>query len=334
MKRKTPLLLVAVLLLSMVWTPVNQASAAYLPSQERGEDNSITIDDADVPLLELPTAEITSEAVVDGNGTAVVTVTAEQMLAAVETVANGEAVRITVAPTGTEGADSVSATMPKEALQAVVEQTDAELAIVTDAGQMTLPNAAIASIVEKAEGEDVTFNMARQVVEYGKELLEEILGTSMDISEERILGGSVTEVNILSGGRNITNWGGGAASLTLPTGKGLFEEGKGYTVLQISADKSRTEHVGRCVMGAKGLHVEISITHLSTFVVLAEAVEENVGIGSTPLVASPLTAGIDTTVGSSTGTQANLSYLWFGAAGLCLAAAVTAGVVSKQRRKS
>lgn len=333
MKRKFPLLLVVLLLLSAVYTPVAYAAPGGLPSAERN-DEEIDIDENDVPLIELPTADIAAEVTVDENGTAAVALSAEQILGAVESVVSGDAVRITVTATsGAENVNTVSAAMPTEALQAVVEQTDAEMEVVTDVGRMTLPNAAIASIVEKAGGEDVTFNMTRKAVELGKELLEEVLGTVEDIAEERILNGSVTEIDILSGGENITSWDGGAVTLTLPIGSGLFEQGKGYRVIQISADKSRTEHTGRCVMGAKGLHVEISITHLSTFVVLADAVEEDMGAEPTSMVASPLAARIDGGSGSSGGSN-GMAYMWFAAAGLVLVASAAGGVMLKRRHKS
>ena len=102
----------------------------------------------------------------------------------------------------------------------------------------------------------------------------EIAAASADIAEERIQGGSITEIDILSGSENITSWDGGAVTLELPTGSGDFEEGKGYHVIQISADRSETEHIGRCVTDGADMHVEISITHLSTFVVLAIGVDQ------------------------------------------------------------
>ncbi|MDE6996809.1 MAG: hypothetical protein K2P04_02890, partial [Oscillospiraceae bacterium] len=206
---------------------------------------------------------------------------------------------------------------------AVAERTGAELEIVSGVGSLTLPNQALASIVEKAGGEDVTFQMARQGAEFGKELLEKVQGAGADVAEDRIRNGSVTEISILSGGRHITSWDGSAAALRLPAGSGGFEPDKGYQVIQVSGDMSRTEHTGRCVMGGGGLCVEISITHLSVFLTLADAVEEVVDGGSIPMVVSPLAARTD---------GGGMTRLWL-AAGLAVIAGALAGAALKRRRK-
>lgn len=330
MKRKLPLLLVVLMLLSMAYMPAAYAA----PSAERNDDE-INIDDDDVSLIELPTVDIAAEVTVDQNGTAAVIVDAEKILEAVGSVISGDAVRIMVTATAAsnpanDGAavKAVSAAMPKEALKTVVDQTDAEMDVITDVGRIILPNAAIASIVERAGGEDVTFSMDQKTVDFGRDLLQEALGTSMDISEARIQGGSVTEIDIFSGGKNITSWEGGAISLDLPIGSGQFELGKGYRVIQISADKSETEHTGRCVMDDMGLHVEISITHLSTFLVLAEAVEEDMGTAPVPMIASPLAA-----VGNGGNSSGGSSMIYI-LVGLVLVAGAAGGVMLMRRQDS
>jgi len=271
MKRKSALLFAVLLLLSLARAPAAHAASGQ-PSRER-DDSEINIDKDAVPLTESPASEIVVEATADGNGAVSARPTAEQILAAVESVVHGESVNVRIAVTGmAEDADTISAAMPRGALEAVAET--AGLEIVTDIGQMALSSEAIAAILESAVGEDVTLCMAREPAEFGRELLEEVLGGEMDVSEESVRNGSVTEVVILSGDQRIDGWSGGSVALKLPVGTGRFEQDKGYRVIQISADKSRTEHTGRCVTEAENLCVEISITHLSTFVVLAEPVEE------------------------------------------------------------
>lgn len=318
MKRKL-LLAFAALLLLAAYSPSAYA-AGGLPSRERGDGETVIDEDA-VPLIEFPTAEITAAAAADENGSAAVALEADQILEAVESVVRGDAVRITV--TVTAEAEKVSAALPREALKAVAERTGAELEIVSGVGSLTLPNQAVASIVEKAGGEDVTFQMARQGAEFGKELLEKVQGAGADVAEDRIRNGSVTEISILSGGRHITSWDGSAAALRLTAGSGGFEPDKGYQVIQVSGDMSRTEHTGRCVMGGGGLCVEISITHLSVFLTLADAVEEVVDGGSIPMVVSPLAARTD---------GGGMTRLWL-AAGLAVIAGALAGAALKRRRK-
>lgn len=86
------------------------------------------------------------------------------------------------------------------------------------------------SIAADARGDDITFNIELKSFDFGMDLLEEAFGAGMDIAAERVRGGSVAEVRILSGGENITSWDGGAIFLDLPAGSGDFEEGKGYRV--------------------------------------------------------------------------------------------------------
>lgn len=326
MKRKLPLLLVVFMLLSAVYAPVSYAA----PSPERGGSEPDI--NKNVSLPELPAANIAPGITVDQNGAAAVRVDAEQLLGAVGAVLSGDAVKITIAATAASNpandgtnAVAVSMVMPREALMAVAEQTDVELEIVTDIGQMILPHAAIASIAERAGGEDVTINMSQKTPDYGRDLLQEALGAAMDIPEDRIQGGSITEIDILSGDNSITSWDGGAVILELPIGAGGFEQGKGYRVIQISADRSETEHTGLCVEDDTDLHVEISITHLSTFVVLAGAVGEDVRPEPVPTM-SPLAVVSDSGNSGNSGNGV-MTCLWFAAAGLALVAVGAAGGV-------
>lgn len=328
MKRKLPLLLAALMLLSAMYVPVAYAA----PSAGRN-DEEIDIADDDVPLVELPTVDIVPEVTVDQSGTAIVEVKADQIMDAVKSVIDGDAVRIAITATAapSAGNDSatvkaVSAVVPKEALKAVVDQTDAEIEIITNVGHITLPDSAIASIVERAGGDNVSFNMNQKPVDVGRDVLQEALGTAMNIAEEVIQGASITEINILSGDTSIVSWEGGEASLDLPIGSGQYELGKGYRVVQINADGTVTEHIGRCVLDANGnMYVEISVSQLGTFVVLPEAVEEDMGAAPTPMVASPLAAAGN--AGSGSGGSGMTCIL----AGLVLVSGAVCVVMLKRR---
>lgn len=118
MKRKLPLLLVALMLLSAMYVPVAYAA----PSAGRNDDE-IDIADDDVPLIELPTVDIVPEATVDQDGTAAVEVSTDQIMDAVKSVVDGDAVGIAITATAAPGAGNdgatvktVSAVVPKEAL--------------------------------------------------------------------------------------------------------------------------------------------------------------------------------------------------------------------------
>lgn len=100
--------------------------------------------------------------------------------------------------------------------------------------------------------------------------------------------------------------------MDLPIGSGQYELGKGYRVVQINADGTVTGHIGRCVLDANGnMCVEISVSQFGTFVVLPEAVEEDMGAAPTPMVASPLAAAGN--AGSSRGLGGARAFLSCGA---------------------
>lgn len=180
MRKKLVLLLLAALLLSLE-APAAQAGSNEPRSPER-KNGSVQIQSDSAPLPELPTAEIYASVISNSSGTAVMQVAPEQLMQAVETVAGGDAVSITITLDGGEGASSVSAAIPKDALAAVVDQTDAEISVVSPLGQVTLSNTTIAPIIEQAGEADITVTMTR--------------------------GASGARVNILSGEKEITGWNG------------------------------------------------------------------------------------------------------------------------------
>lgn len=171
--------IVAVVLLLSLAAPAAQASSGDSLSPGRtGQEAAIPTDAAALP--ELPAVEIRMTAISNSSGVSSQRVAAEQLMQAVETVAGGDAVRITIAADSGEEVSSVSAAVPREALAAVADRTDAEVSVVSQLGQITLSNAAVAGIVEQSEASEITVTMTREA--------------------------SGTEVDILSGGKSITGW--------------------------------------------------------------------------------------------------------------------------------
>lgn len=107
MKRKLPLLLVVLMLLSMAYVP-----AAYAAPSAGRNDDEIDIADDDVPLVELPTVDIVPEVTVDQNGTAAVEVGKDQIMDAIQSVIDGDAVRISIAATDAPAAEDGAAPVP------------------------------------------------------------------------------------------------------------------------------------------------------------------------------------------------------------------------------
>lgn len=318
MIRKFFLLLTALMLLSAVCAPAAYAANGDQISVRR-YGNEFKIDPNDVPLIEFPTAEIVKELTAAEDGSAVIAVDADELLETVGAAVSGEAVGIAViaAASGAENnsaaVNAISISMPGDALTAVAERTEVDLQIVTDIGQMILPNSVIASVVEQTGGKDITFIMAHK---------------PLDADSGPVQGGSATEIDILSDGRYITSWDGGEVILKLPVGTGYFEPDLSYRVIQTSADNTRNEHAGLCVEDASGLYAEISITHLSTFVVLAETAKEATRTLHDSMVQSPLAVNIDD------GNGGGAPYMWIAAGGLALAACAAGVTVLKRRRNT
>lgn len=332
MKRKVPLLAALVLALSLVLAPVAKAAPGDVGSTERDpdEDPITVIEDDDVPLstiddLEVPLAGIgAADIIIEAYSQTNVSVTADQMLGAMETVRGGEQMRILLSKDGGQVV-TTTVVIPTTALQAVVGEPYPSVAIYTDMAQLLMPNEVVASIVEQAKGETVVFTMAKQNAEQGQTLV------GADIAVERIENGSIVELSIQSGSAAITRFGGAAATLSLTADSEIFAFGASYTVVQ-----SGTEYVGLCNLTETGLGVEIPVTNAGTFVLLADAVEEEAGSQSLSVVASPLAAKISNNSGDVTGsgTQINVAYVCFATAALLSVGVAAVGVSTKRRRKS
>lgn len=278
MKKKFPRFLAMSLIAALLCSSV--VFAAPSPGRE-----DIEIDDPDVPLVEIPTTTVETEAAVSEDGTATVTVTADELLAAAAAVNEEGSVRITVTAAGAEDAAKVTAVLPKEALRAVAGQTDADLHVDTAAGQVTLPNAALASIAEAAGGSDVSVAVETQSAERGAVLLE----GKVDVDPALVEAGTVVEVSVTSGDAVISSWEGGAATLDLPVSSEQFQAGMQYTTHRVTPTGEVQTLVGVCMEVNGKLCIRLIVDGLGTFVVLPEAAADAaVAAAGTGMVMSPL----------------------------------------------
>lgn len=338
MKQKMLLFPVAAILLSLLCVPGAYASPGPSEgdSMERG-DEQLSIQENEIPLLELPSAEINPQAVADQQGGTVLLVPHEQVEEAIASVTSGDAVRITVTADRTLEQENprVSTVLRKESLAEVAERTDVELEVDSDLGQVLFPHTSIFYVVAGAAGDEIELVMTRRDLveeardsEEAKALLEEVLNSADGLTEAQVQEGTATEVELISNGQKITAWDGEAILLRLPADTGFFEAGKYYKVLQFDEDGHKTDHVGLCVTADNSLWMEVSITHPGIFVVLAEETTEIIENEFVPMVASPLTNQVQTD--SSDGISVYLG----GAAILIIVAAVAAVIIWKRRRKS
>ena len=226
--------------------------------------NELPIIDGSLVMPELDGIEVVLEpkATVDNSGKATASVTAAEFNTLLEEAVETEATMIVIAPSGAERASSISVELPRRALSGVIDETDAGLAVRTHLGETNIPNSTLAKILEEANGQDLTVRMEEHPASEARTLL----ANKVDIPEDRLEDASVTKVTITSGSKSITSFGGRAITLLLPVSESLFQTGKRCVVYQISESGAVDELTGLCRRQNNQLWVEVTTTHLSTFV--------------------------------------------------------------------
>ncbi len=213
---------------------------------------------------DVPTVDVKPGANVDKDGNAKVELTEKEIETMIENAVEGEAEIIAISPEMDSEATSLEVTFPKGAVDAILEETKASVSIQSDLGRVLLSRDVLTSISETTEGGAVTVTVAAGKAENAGGLLK----GQKDVTEEALKDCSVTEVTIRSGKEKVTAFGGKSITLYLPVENKAFEVGKSYVVYQISDDGSVEQLVGKCVKTGGKRFLELTTTHLSTFVAL------------------------------------------------------------------
>ena len=213
---------------------------------------------------DVPTVDVKPGANVDKDGNAKVELTEKEIETMIENAVEGEAEIIAISPEMDSEATSLEVTFPKGAVDAILEETKASVSIQSDLGRVLLSRDVLTSISKTTEGGAVTVTVAVGKAENAGGLLK----GQKDVTEEALKDCSVTEVTIRSGKEKVTAFGGKSITLYLPVENKAFEVGKSYVVYQISDDGSVEQLVGKCVKTGGKRFLELTTTHLSTFVAL------------------------------------------------------------------
>ena len=213
---------------------------------------------------DVPTVDVKPGANVDKDGNAKVELTEKEIETMIENAVEGEAEIIAISPEMDSEATSLEVTFPKGAVDAILEETKASVSIQSDLGRVLLSRDVLTSISKTTEGGAVTVTVAVGKAENAGGLLK----GQKDVTEEALKDCSVTEVTIRSGKEKVTAFGGKSITLYLPVENKAFEVGKSYVVYQISDDGSVEQLVGKCVKTGGKRFLEVTTTHLSTFVAL------------------------------------------------------------------
>ena len=171
-----------------------------------------------------------------------------------------DTVEITVKSNDGNKAEQTEVEIPKKALESIAKDTDADLVIKTDNGQVVLDNRTLETIAAEAEGDTVkiTVNENSQLKEEQKSVL--------DIIGDR---GHIFDLAAIIGGKHIHDFRGGRAHVTLPMPEKL--KGKDIVIIHIS-DKGICEILNHTMetVGAEK-YIKFTSSHFSNFAVVEKA---------------------------------------------------------------
>jgi hypothetical protein len=171
----------------------------------------------------------------------------------------------------TGNVDAVETTIPANSVNELAK-ADANVVVKTECGDIEIPADSMDNIATQAAGQELSITMEN------KKASEVVAAVGADkIKEETGLEGkalenvSIVEVTIKAGEKTVTSFGGKKISLSLPAENGQAA-GKNYKVLAISADGTMELMTGVCVVENGKKVVKVTSTHLTTFVVTGEEV--------------------------------------------------------------
>ena len=176
-----------------------------------------------------------------------------------------DTVEITVKSDDGNKAEQIEIEIPKKAVESIAKDTEADLVITTDIGQVTLDNKTLETIAAEAEGDTV-----RLVVNENTQL-KEAQKSVLDIIGDR---GHIFDLAAIISGKYIHDFRGGRAHVTLPVPEKL--KGKDIVIIHIN-DKGICEILNHTVetVGAEE-YIRFTTSHFSTFAVVEKADVEKI----------------------------------------------------------
>ncbi|ODU72482.1 MAG: hypothetical protein ABT00_17715 [Bordetella sp. SCN 68-11] len=196
-------------------------------------------------------AVIEQPAAISGK-TATASIHEKSIASAIEAAKRSDGV-VTVSPTATGNATDIRVTIPKAAVKSAADQS-VSLTVETGCGNVMMPPETLSQLVSSASDGDVMISVQKK--------------TAGDVANKGIYAENavIAEITVTSGGKAITAFGGKAITVALPVGS-TYSEGGSYNVVILSADGTIERTTGKCVKKGGSLLVEVTATHLSTFVV-------------------------------------------------------------------
>ena len=176
-----------------------------------------------------------------------------------------DTVEITVKPNDGNKAEQTEVEIPKKALESIAKDTNADLVITTDSGQVTLDNKTLETIAEEAEDDTVkiTVNENTQLKEEQKPA-SDVIGKN----------GKLFDLKAVIGDKILHDFRGGKAHVTLPVPEKLKD--KDIVIIYIN-DKGVCEILNHTMetVGAEK-YIKFTTSHFSTFAVVEKADAEKI----------------------------------------------------------
>lgn len=199
------------------------------------------------------------------NGVATAVITQNEVATAIEAAKENNDRSITIAPAGAENADSVTAVLPKAAVEQLISDTDLAVVIETAGCSLELSNGALAAISGQAKGDNIEITVEQKTPDALKDLLAFANGIAAeDVEPEHTV---IVTVSLTSGGESITSFGGEKVSLSIPVDSAYYTIGKAYKIIVVSSDNSVNTITGEAVLQNGKVVVEVTVPHLSSFIV-------------------------------------------------------------------
>ena len=199
----------------------------------------------------------------DKDGNAAVSISSQDINDAIASAKENGATSIIIAPQISGDADSLSVTLPKGSVGDILSGTDAGVAIESELGQVELPQDALTAISDDTNDASLTIYIS--LIE--REEAASVLEGQICVTEDSLKNCAAVEVKLISGSTEIRSFGGRSITLRLPVDGNAFETGRSYVVYHISGSDIE-KLAGKCVSVGGNKFVEVTVTHLSTFVVL------------------------------------------------------------------
>ena len=171
-----------------------------------------------------------------------------------------DTVEITVKSNDGNKAEQTEVEIPKKAVESIAKDTNADLVIKTDSGQVTLDNRTLETIAAEAEGDTVKI-----IVNENTQLKEEQKPASDVIGKN----GKLFDLKAVIGDKILHDFRGGKAHVTLPVPEKL--KGKDIVIIYIN-DKGICEILNHTMetVGAEK-YIKFTTSHFSNFAVVEKA---------------------------------------------------------------